>query len=1110
MHPLPCYYYVPYVRALSARNVHDRTSRLYLPWTVWLTSSRPPHIPAPRQPTTLPARPHPTPSTLVSGGLAFPVATTAGTRAQAGQVQGKGVFQYGGVLPFARHWAWLLQNERSYSMFAPGGHHKRQRHAGYFLFYLDYDGDLADVPMHTDLAFANPDAVRGFVCAQTQFAAALPAPPARPAARPVWSHLCTPNPADDPSVRLNKLENRISIVRPRELEWESEDRLMLWLYVGEPLWAHTMKHHLEETSARIDAILDSLPVAQANQIRTASATLATYSPIPSFNMETMLYVDAANAFKKVDARFGPGASEITNGFAFVIGWNDDSFGLLSDKKAVSLFWNFPGTDAYASVVRNLDSAGGRRVFRQDATAAIVAYRPLPPPPGGPFEPGEGDVVDDAAAAAANDDGAGPAVVAAGPVAPKEFWTTSITGNLDSKAMENLMGGAPCRGPGGVGHGAQDLPARIWAPSDGTCATAARDDSKIYVPTGQPMCYWNWRLDMCGKSRLLEMTLFLRDVCKVAITRVIGIEVFSIEWPACYVLLRETVKRDTRHNAHTAWKTQTERACANVIKMAHPNKWFDAHTRAFGRTWAASNHGGFAMLQCPNAKIEEGGCKELKRTLHLAFYKVPPARGGGAAGNAGAADPGGAAGAAVAGAADAANDGAGLANGGANGGANGAANGAANAAGQNAAAAAGDGTAAAGNGGHGVHGAAGNAGAAGNGGPAAAAAAAAVAACNAAAGDDDDDLGDNPPHNLTPNADAALDDNLSRTGFVYLRPDHGYHLVLPSPENALEIQKHFKAYIAHNPVLQVAVAERRAEALYTCTRAEQAYKAKVSALQHEVNNAPESTKEEKTAKRKLQRNLKDAKRNGRGVGLEEMVALYDLEKDSEHCRYVMDNGQVLAALVAGARKITQHAVSTDAAAMDITDALFKTERTTLRALVPNTRGNFLKKATCGIGTELFHNLRNPVLFADLLYGDETFSEKMRAFVDGSMHACFRCPGSSFLGRAMVMEARMYDKKCKVTDGTTRYSKLKAKVKSVCGLETGISLGGHPESWHIKRLSSHGFDKCMSELDFGGHYQPGSKCSRQLHSCAHVLCTGFPSPPHPCPHRTHNYHSFHSCI
>ena len=763
---------------------------------------------------------------------------------------------------------------------------------------------------------------------------------------------------------------------------------MLWVYVGEPLWAHTMKYHFRETSARIDAILSQLPAEQADEISTASARLATFSPFPSFNLETMFYVDAANAFKKVDAKFGRGASEITNGFAFVIGWKDESFGLLSDKKAVSLFWNFPGTDAYSSVIRHLNSAGGRRVFREDATAAIVAYRPRPPIPGdnvdGQGQHGDGDNA-----------------------ALKEFWTTSITGNLDSKAMENLMGGAPCRGPNGGGHGARDLPARIWPPSDGNCAAPVRDDSQKYVPTGEPMCYWNWQRDMCGKSRLLEMTLFLRDVCKVAITRVVGIELFSLEWPACFRQLQERSKRATNHGDHGTWKQDTKFACKEVIRMAHPNKRFDLNTRSFGRNWAASTRGGIPMLQCPNAKIEDGGCKELKQTLNLAFYKVPaaplPAVG---------ADAAVAPGAAVA------------------------------------------------------------AGAADNAGTAAAAVNTAADACDG--GDDDDEDDDNPPHNVA-TTDEGDAENLSRNGYVYIEQQtHGYRIVLPSPENALKINEYFAAYIAHNRVLQVPVADRRAEALYTCTRAKQTYKDKLSALENDVNSAPTGSKEQKAAKRKLERKLSDMKRNGVGVGLEEMVALYDLEKNSERCRYVMDDNGILEGLVAGARRVVEHDLSADANAMEVGLAIFNTERTKLRQLVPQTRGNYLKKATCGIGKELFHNLRNPVLFSDLLFGDETFSEKKRALVDGSMHASFRCPGSSWLGRAIPKDARMYDKQCKVTDGVTRYSKLKANVKTVCGLETGISLGGHKDDHHIKRLSGHGFRKCIQEWDSGSHYHPESKC------------------------------------
>ena len=172
------------------------------------------------------------------------------------------------------------------------------------------------------------------------------------------------------------------------------------------------------------------------------------------------------------------------------------------------------------------------------------------------------------------------------------------------------------------------------------------------------------------------------------------------------------------------------------------------------------------------------------------------------------------------------------------------------------------------------------------------------------------------------------------------------------------------------------------------------------------------------------------------------------------------------------------------------------RTEMRGLAPTSRGNFIKQAANGIGGELFHNLRKPALLADLLFGEETFSEKFRAPVDGSMHCCFRCPGTSYLARAMVIEAKAYDRKCGGAGKATRYSQFSSEVKSVCKLETGVSLGGHKGSHHIKRLSGRGFNKCMFELDWGQHYAPdGKRCMNALYfessHLTHVLFRYFTS-------------------
>ena len=872
--------------------------------------------------------------------------------------------QYGGALPIRRGLAWLLQNQRSYNeLFAPGKHHKRHRHKGYFSFPLDVDGDADDIPMATDLAYANPPKLREWLCSNTQFdSERLP-------------ELCSAT-GQFPSTQLDQVRNRISVVLPRELNI-IEGKPMLLLHVGEMLWAYTMKTYLEETSDEIEAILLQLPSGQElEDIRNLALRLHDFNPIPSFNMEIMLYIDAANVWKKADALFGAGATEITTGFAFIVGWKDTSFGLLKVKALTGLFWSFPGTDSFASVWGHLISAGGLREIRRDFTFPIVAYK------------------------------------TGGEQAPKELWTTSVQITLDSKAAENLYRGGSCKGgPGGTGHGSLDLPARIWSPSDANCQVRQRDDSEKYVPSGRPICYWNWRLDICGKSRMLAMTLFYRNVCKVAITRVIGIEVMDIVWPQCYSLLQETSKRDREHSHHEQWKLETANACAKVIEMARPSQKYNVLTQQKAAPWGKKMYpAGVGMLQCPKGKLGDGGCKELKVTMSLGFYKVPPP---GVNPAALAPDTG----------VDAATtttptD----AEGGEEGGGDDANNG--------------------------------------------------------EEGDEEDDV---TPHNPTytiPNEDDA---DLSNTGYVFLRRattarggNCGYWIVLPSAEVAHQIDRHLKTYHNHNPVLQVPLNDRRAEALFTCLRGKEEYTKRVSDLETEVQSAPNETTEEKAAKRKLKRRLATMKRDGRGVGLHEMIELYDLDKDSDTCRYVMDDDNVLLNLIEGARNLRNYDLDLSNAAMDVNSAEFKTVRKQMKGLAPSSARNFIKKAADGIGKELFHNLRQPALLADLLFGDETFTERFRALVDGSMHALFRCPGTSYLGRAMVLQALMYDKKCRTVDQASRYSEFSTGVKNICKLQTGISLGQHKSSHHIKQLSGRGFFACMFTFDWTQHTQVDSKC------------------------------------
>ena len=104
------------------------------------------------------------------------------------------------------------------------------------------------------------------------------------------------------------------------------------------------------------------------------------------------------------------------------------------------------------------------------------------------------------------------------------------------------------------------------------------------------------------------------------------------------------------------------------------------------------------------------------------------------------------------------------------------------------------------------------------------------------------------------------------------------IVLPSAEVARKIDGHLKDYHNHHPVLQVPVDNRRAEALYTCLRGKDEYKRRVSDLENTVNTAADMA-----AKRKFKDTLNKMKRDGRGVGLEEMLALYDMEKGSDTCR-----------------------------------------------------------------------------------------------------------------------------------------------------------------------------------------------------------------------------------
>ena len=232
-----------------------------------------------------------------------------------------------------------------------------------------------------------------------------------------------------------------------------------------------------------------------------------------------------------------------------------------------------------------------------------------------------------------------------------------------------------------------------------------------------------------------------------------------------------------------------------------------------------------MLQCPKGQIGDGGCEELKVTMSLGFYKVPPPNVNPAA----------------------------LA--------------------------------------------------LGTGGDATATTTPTDAEGGEEGGGDDVDTGeegdeqdDVRPHNPTYTIPIEDDADLSNTGYVFLRVATtarggtcGYWIVLSSAEVAHQIDRRLKTYHSHNPVLQVPLNDRRTEALFTCLRGKEEYTKTVSDLETRVQSAPVGTREEKADKRKLERRLVTMKRDVRGVGLDEMIELYDLDKDSDTCRYVMDVG-----------------------------------------------------------------------------------------------------------------------------------------------------------------------------------------------------------------------------
>ena len=205
-----------------------------------------------------------------------------------------------------------------------------------------------------------------------------------------------------PSTKLYEVKNRLAVVRAREAD-SLEGDLMLLLYVGEKLWAYTMKHFLGESSARINTILAQLSSGpETESVRELANRLADFSPTPSFNMEILLYVDAANVWKTADATFGPGATEAPL-VSHLLLMERRKLGLLKVKKLSSMFWSIPGTDI--RLRRGASPLGGaQREIRRDFTVPIVAYS-------GSAQTGQH--------------------------AAKEYWTTSVTVTLDSKAAENL-------------------------------------------------------------------------------------------------------------------------------------------------------------------------------------------------------------------------------------------------------------------------------------------------------------------------------------------------------------------------------------------------------------------------------------------------------------------------------------------------------------------------------------------------------------------------------------------------------------------------------------------------------------------------------------------------
>ena len=339
------------------------------------------------------------------------------------------------------------------------------------------------------------------------------------------------------------------------------------------------------------------------------------------------------------------------------------------------------------------------------------------------------------------------------------------------------------------------------------------------------------------------------------------------------------------------------------------------------------------------------------------------------------------------------------------------------------------------------------------------------------GDDEEthaaDADTRDPNVMTPTGDS-----------VQIKEDFGgYHLILPSTKDILEIDQKYLEYIEYDKErigLGLPIKKARATVLQYYIQDAQIRQQHLDNLRAKVENAPISTKDERKEKLHLSNQLKsmDALKTSLG-GLKEL--LYLLERDAISSLCVTPTSIQAKNLIQQMKDVVEFKLDRDTPGEQkkVRKELFKLISTKRRPKLPavGLANSISEWNQWAKGKNVMYQ-KHPLLLGPLQFDQDKLGQCANP---DSFHTGLRCYGSSFEG-FVIQVYETFDSKCTVV-GESRMTCLKKKVQSVCGTWIGPQLNAGKNARNkVKKNGGWVFKKCLLRMDWSSCFKPDERRSK----------------------------------